>query len=208
MLKEELNTEFKKWDGIPLYDKCVKHCHAKNIYSIVLKELEENRLLRIYIAAPENELYKNNSSSNLPMSVGFHNHRYDIGLQVLKGTLTNHIVSESSEGIPYKLYGYVTGMKNGKLQKPKIKLKGQVTIKEHVTKTLFEGDYFEFRASDIHGISSKPNELVAWIILEGKPDSNYQAKLITNDQLDGDTTKSLYVKMTQQEVEDILAQVL
>lgn len=208
MLKEELNTEFIKWNGTPLYDKCVKHCHAKNIYSIVLKELEANRLLRIYIAAPQNELYRNNPSSNLAMSVGFHNHRYDIGLQVLKGSLTNHIVSESPEGVEYKLYGYETGMNKAKLQKPKIELKGEVAIKECLTKKLYEGDFFEFSASDIHSISSKPNELVAWVILEGKLDDNYEAKLITNDQLNSDTTESLYIKMTKREVDEILAQVL
>lgn len=207
MLKEELNIEFENWDGIPLYDKCVKHCHAKNVYSIVLKELEDNRLLRIYIAMPENELYKNDPSANLPMSVGFHNHRYHIGLKVLKGSLINHIVTESENGIAYGLYGYETGMNKTKLEKPKIQLKGSISIKEHIKKTLNKGDYFEFQATDIHSISTKPDELVAWIILEGKLDTRYNAKLITNDDLNDASTASLYQKMTKPEVAELLEQV-
>ena len=209
-LPQELQAHLGSWDGVPVYDKCVMDCHVKGLHSIVAKELPGGRLLRIYVATSGNQLFKNSPESRLPMAVGFHNHRYDIGLQVLVGRLTNHVVSEcGGELLPmdYRLYGYQTGLKDGVLGRPKIELRGAISIRRGRAEELREGQFAELQAREIHTISTAENEFVAWAVLEGPKDEAFKAKLITNAQLDDSVTEGLYQPASNEEVDSLLSSI-
>lgn len=203
-MKAELNTVFATWNGIPVYEKCVKDCHAKNLYSIVLKVLESGRLLRMYVALPDNELYKNDPQNDELMSIGFHNHRYDIGLQVVRGQLTNHLLREAESDVFYKKYGFETGMGKSKLRQPKIVFQNKISVKFGESKLLKSGDFLQLKAEQLHTISTPKNELVAWLILEGKRADEFIPKLISNRMLDDSSTVSLYQQMTVKEVDEVM----
>lgn len=203
-MKTELNVAFKTWNGVPIYEKCVKNCHAKNLYSIVLKELENGRLLRMYVAVPGNELFKNNPKNGEMMSVGFHNHRYDIGLQVICGQLTNHLIEEANSFLFYKKYGFETGMGESKLTQPTIVFQNNVSVKFGKFTSLQKGDFLQLKAEELHTISTPKNELVAWLVLEGELQLNFVPKLITNKVLNESSTAPFYKKPTRKEIDEII----
>jgi quercetin dioxygenase-like cupin family protein len=206
-MKNELNREFERWNGLPIYDKCVKDCHAKNLYSIVLKELENGRLLRLYVVLADNDLYKNDPNNEAKMSIGFHNHRYDIGLQVVYGQLTNQVIRKAKSDCFYKRYGFETGMGKGHLGQPKIIFKGMVAVKFASPRNLQKGDYLSLPSDVLHSISTPKNEMVAWLILEGKAKKDFSPELITNANLDDSSTENFYNRPSNLEVDAILRRI-
>lgn len=204
-MKKERNilAELEKWNGVPVYEKCVKHCHAKQVHSLVLSELEDGRLLRVFVAMEGNELYKNDYRNEEVMSVGYHNHRYDLELMVLKGSLTNYVVSKRNDGINLNSYGYQTGLQQG-IGQPRISFISSVCIGMDRVDHLFKDDQIYLEANEVHSISTSKSEFVAWIILEGEGSSNYSAELYTNDLLEESSTADLYKTITKQEVDELL----
>lgn len=207
-MKNELNTEFNSWNGVPIYEKCVKDCHAKNLYSIVLKELENGRLLRLYVVLAENDLYKNDPKNEAKMSIGFHNHRYDIGLQVVYGQLTNQVIRKAKSDCFYKRYGFETGMGKGHLEQPKIVFKGMVAVEFALPQVLQKGGFLFLSSDILHSISTPKNEMVAWLILEGEAKKDFSPKLITNATLDDSSTQKFYNRPSNLEVDAILQRIL
>lgn len=165
MNEAELNTALQNWNGIPVYEKCVKHCHAKEIQSIVLSENQDGRLLRLFYATQNHELFSNNPNNDLKMCVGFHNHRYSLGLKVIEGQLTNHLAIESPKGKRLNAYGYQSGINAGKIEQPQIKELGKVNVAFENSNQLSQGDFLSLTSTDIHTISADKGKCVAWLIL-------------------------------------------
>lgn len=157
--------------------KSRKHCHAKHVSSIVLEE-EDGQLFRAFLAWPGHCLDTNSPGGNL--TVGIHDHRYDITLSLIHGDVTNVAYSrDPGEGCHWLTkWLFQSGVKNGT---PKFEQVGGDYIRETSRETLRAGDWLLLHADTLHGIEC--SGACAWFVSEGA-EKKTETTLYTNGQID------------------------
>jgi len=170
------------------------NCHCMGLHSIMLIN-SPGQTVRLYIAPPNNELWRNdpvmNYSDTVPMSIGFHPHHCNITLNVIKGTLYNHTIGakathiESAMGVDIvrlQEYSYQSAIKEGKAKF--IRLKSQKFFKGYTT-TIHSGDSLFLSAEEMHTVFIEEKAgYTAWFVYEGKENPNHENHLFTNTEPD------------------------
>lgn len=87
------------------------HCHAENVSSIVLRS-KDGRLTRAFLAWPGHTLSDNRPGGN--MTVGIHDHRYDLSLSLICGDVQNvRYEFDDATGYPLKRWRFRSGVESG-----------------------------------------------------------------------------------------------
>lgn len=141
----------------------LKHCHCPNVSSIILKE-EAGKLKRVFLCFPDHNLWMNGQrrASDKVYSVAFHDHKYDLTLDVLTDNVWN--VSLKPGGVDsYTRYKVTSRLKEG--LPPEIKFdRAEYSLSLHMER------FSELKLSyrDIHTIYVPYKEKAAWIVEEGE----------------------------------------
>lgn len=87
------------------------HCHARNVSSIVLRS-RGGRLTRAFLAWPGHTLSENRPGCQ--MTVGIHDHRYDLSLSLVFGDVQNVMYEhDEASGVRLKRWRFRSGVENG-----------------------------------------------------------------------------------------------
>lgn len=155
-----------------------KHCHAINLSSVVLKVDSSGSLTRIFLAWPFHYLQHNIwPAPNL--TVGVHNHRYDITLTPCIGAVFNERYTYSATGDDYDEYVFVSGVKSGTFVANNI---GSRRL-EMIQSTLLT-EPLSMKADELHTVGC--NHMAAWIVQEG-PEKQKTTRLFSNKKVEVDT---------------------
>ena len=179
----------------------LRHCHVKNLYSIVLHDEPGNRL-RMFFAGPMHELWH-----NVPDCVGnsdtlaVHPHHCDVRLVKLFGDVTNYRMGivPRSEGAwhEFKYVSAITTNGPGSLTATGRRAELLVAKKETLDTT---GLYM--KAWELHTIYVQGGCRAAWLVIEGAEDPDYEPLCWSRSETHDLT--GLYEKMTAQEAANIL----
>lgn len=137
------------------------NCHIKGLHSVPIDEFN-GKLRRIFFTTPDHEMHQNGALHTL--SLGAHNHRYDITLTGLVGQPVNIIVQPNSTGGDIlKAFKYQDGEKIG--------FRG-------ITQCLIEsvqaisGAAIFMPAHQVHTVYVPPRQCAAWLVEEGETRSD------------------------------------
>ena len=81
----------------------IDNCHAKGLFSLVIKGTQFGSLKRVFIAKRKIK----------PLDVQLHNHRYGIKITPIKGIVRHHMAFESDDGGLIKHYKYKSPLNGG-----------------------------------------------------------------------------------------------
>jgi hypothetical protein len=166
----------------PLSD-CYSNCHVRGLTSIRLIDNKEAGGLRIFIAEPNHELWKNKEGAHPTMSLGYHAHRRDIVLQHIAGsTLFNmsaNISTEFAGGWSRPLFRYDTGspiinkMNGGKTSDlMTVRRSKKVYYASDIQTTALRHDSanesMALPAEQHHTVYVKPGTVCIWAVHEGR----------------------------------------
>lgn len=179
-----------------------KHCHAKNVHSIVFVNKPGQRV-RLFYAECDHDLWKNHPDlyTNESMSVGFHAHHCDLTIYALSKNVFNWNV-ETIEGLfDYDLFGV-------KKYKYESHLNGQGRFKYIDNDAVVTQEYTRLNtkevlylpANQLHTIYVPRGERAGWFVFEGKEDPNYDSVCYSNTDLSKFEFDDYYKPMTEQDV--------
>jgi hypothetical protein len=134
--------------------------HAKGLFSLVISGAEPGKLSRIFIA---NKKVK-------PLTVQYHDHRYDLTITPIKGTITHHVAEiygkvtdQSPQGLvkvvqmnKYKYHSFLNGGKG-------LSEEGSVAVKLS-DYTMAQGSQMYLSEHDIHTVSCSKGAM--WLVEE------------------------------------------
>jgi hypothetical protein len=161
-----------------------KHCHARNVSSIVLKN-DGGRLLRAFLAWPGHRLGNNSPSGSL--EVGIHDHKYDLTLSLIAGKVENVIYKQSSDG-EYLLqrWRFQSGVASGT---PYAEATTMERLEEVARFTLAHGEQNHMGANVLHDIEC--HETCGWLVQEGETRKS-ETTLYTSTSVAAIETRGLY----------------
>ena len=138
-----------------------KHCHARNVSSIVLKN-DGGRLLRAFLAWPGHGLGKNSPSGTL--EVGIHDHRYDLSLSLLAGGVENVIYKKvGDDGHMLQKWRFRSGVESGT---PHFEHLGTERLAEVSRFALKHGEITHMGDNVLHDIEC--HGACGWLVQEGE----------------------------------------
>ncbi|PHR99601.1 MAG: hypothetical protein COA78_24850 [Blastopirellula sp.] len=168
ILKERIMTkglsEFKFLmdiaDSSALMKSC-KHCHAKNVSSIVVKDVA-GVLTRVFLAWPGHELHENELYDGY-LPVGIHDHKYNLKLKRITGRVQHIEYKIGSHGPMLKHWTFASGQTTNP---PVVQPKGLYNIDEMCRRDL--DDYSTpLHYQRLHNIVCKGP--AAWLVRESEP---------------------------------------
>lgn len=145
-----------------------KHCHARNVSSIVI-ENNDGCLVRAFLAWPGHRLNTNHLDDEL--AVGIHNHRYNISLMKIAGSVRHTTYTEISGNAFYEWA--FRSVLNGETAKPE--LLGMSGLKVQTDCTL-GNDWLTISQEVLHDVSCEGP--AGWWVREGRLQTR-QTKLFT-----------------------------
>lgn len=174
--------------------KCVMHCQAKGLDSIVL--LSGPPMVRIFVAhADEHELYTNQPGSRARMSLGLHAHHCDVTLIPLSGQVFNVELTDDETG-DFKFlspYHYKSGLDGAGFFKRALRFGcSRGLVSKPITDPLF------LPAQEQHTIEVPYNKSAAWMVWEGKEDLYYEPITWSDRNLEEFDFSELYQPMTEE----------
>lgn len=146
-----------------------RHCHAKNIDSIVIQRSLQGRLTRVFLARAGHALDANECTWN----VGVHDHLYDLTLSLLGGVVTNATFEPSQfgtfSGYHHRFVSPISGSESS------VKLCGETRSQLAMTlrARLEAGVPVVMSADDLHTVGVEG--VAAWMVQEG-----FRRKVATN----------------------------
>lgn len=180
----------------------LRNCHVPNVTSLVLRERlsPQEGMVRIFYAEPNHPLqylYRVGGEFN----VAAHNHRQDLSLEVLFGTVDNWILTEREES-PKRLaeYSFNSGIL-GEMSVAILRLL-EVDITRY---SMFLGRPFDMLASHIHTVTVASRS-AAWVVREGA--LSPAPTLAYNKMGWKPSVEGLYIPMSDQELRIACSEIL
>jgi len=191
--------------------KSLKHCHCKNLHSIMLLE-HPGATIRMFVAEPGHELWKNDffnltSGRRTNQSLAFHPHHCDLTLGVFHGWINNLTAEQGPGLLEFQCDRFIY---NSQITKGKIgftKETREILNMKKIGRVIFEGESLFMPASQIHSVYVGKGEWAAWFALEGREDPNYQPVCWSNDDLENADFAGLYEPMTQEFLNYLLSNI-
>lgn len=197
-------------EGLP--DMALKNCHAFGMDSIVLRRTiaygEKTSMVRMFVAWHDvhflDQLYQDDGHYTL----GVHNHRYDLMLQPLVGTLTNYeceLDAPSDTRLRRYKFPFVSGI-GGTM---KLGTPDERSLRSSRAVDLPPGSVRLMAAPEWHTVIVKKDPALpftAWMVFEGA-DYN-ESKLVSPLRNPPLRDENLYLPMSPPRAYDIVEQVL
>jgi hypothetical protein len=184
----------------PILEASIQDCHVIGLDSIVLKARAP--MVRIYFARENHVLWRNGPySKKQTMSLGLHQHRTDITITPLFGSVNNVLTAEEETGEwlrSLQTYVYHSQITSGigsfektAASRTKWLRMERVTFPRYMHGTL------------VHSVYVPKGEWAAWLITEGAPNERYISNLLTDDlELETADLSHLYRPMTQDRIDE------
>jgi len=205
-----------KFPNVYTYQKnSLANCHAKGLYSIVLKKFEDGKLLRMFYASKEHDLWKNNYKEVGPrtqsLGLAIHSHHCDIQILGIFGRMVNiRCVVDNKKKYKkqhaLKTYKYTSSILNGK-KNAKFVAVGQENIKIKTVENINKGTAVHMNANELHTVYVEKGQEAAWLILEGIEDENYDSLCYSDDDLTKFQFEEYYKPIDVTKVAQILSKV-
>lgn len=136
-----------------------KNCHARNVSSIVVAKEPGGPLTRMFLAWPGHELDENHLGGKL--TVGIHDHKYDLRLRWLSGFVVHATYEPSDEGTELNKWRFTSGLVN---RKPQVESAGRERLTLKDFEVLAERGIF-ITHDEIHDV--RAHGPAAWLVTEG-----------------------------------------
>jgi hypothetical protein len=182
----------------PILEASIQDCHVIGLDSIVLKARAP--MVRIYFARENHVLWHNDPRRDDVMSLGLHQHRTDITITPLFGNVYNVLTGSLSMGFrkTHREYVYHSQIKEGKGGFEKLQKGCGLWV---YLESLAYPRYMH--GTLLHSVYIPKRERAAWLITEGKPNTEYSPNLLTNDEnLETADFSHLYRPMTQERMDE------
>ena len=167
-------------------ERSLMDCHAIGVDSLVLSEAP---MVRMFVTRENHTLWRNAHSH--PMSVGFHNHRTDLRLTSLSGTVYNITATPDDSGVPLRGFTWESAIRGGS---------GEFRDAGHSMGFAFASANLLWpvsqRAHVLHTVYVPRGEIAAWIVEEADEDPYYEAFCYSNADLAAFDSGSLYRSMS------------
>lgn len=190
------------------------NCHAKGVYSIGLARIMGGGMIRLYYVEDEHELNPSHFSSideTKEMQVGFHSHRNDVTLYVIKGLLRNYIYNKSlvnhERVVSMKLnaFKYHSKIIGGK---GSFEYSGDTNLAHSNNHYIFEDSSIFMSGQTIHTVSVQKGKKASWLVIEGAENRAFENKTYSNADLTKFNFDEYYQKLEWNKIKDILKEVI
>lgn len=143
--------------------KSRKHCHARNVHSIVIRERYE-KLTRVFLAMPDHPLWAN-GAAGYKYAVGIHDHQYSLQISHVFGTVMHMLYQRGKNRFAEELYEFrfKSGGCNGK---PDVEMLGKTFIMPTSIYRILGS--VTIGHDSLHTMSVPRNEPAAWMVSEGE----------------------------------------
>lgn len=184
--------------------KSVINCHVAGLDSVVF-DIEPGRVTRLFIAQTNHELWDYDTKKAI-FPISFHGHHCDLTLIPVAGYFQNIVASPCAKS-PYSsgprpstynkfIYKSKLAGKDGGFHKV-----GNQAL--HISSLIWYSangisNYLELKAQDLHTITVQRNTMAAWMVYEGKEDSDYQPYCYSQYDLSLLKPTGLYQPMTKE----------
>lgn len=184
------------------------NCHAKDLHSIMLLE-PPGHMIRLFIAMPGNELYKNENPLGKDQVIAFHPHHCDLTLHCVKGSFKNWIIREAfpddynDHCFDIGKYKFNSLILEGKEQGgftfiDKVKVK---TVSDVIYRA---GESVHMKAWEVHTVNVSHTQVTAWFVYEGEENKGYLPNAYSMADLVRQDMSELYQRPTYRDVERFL----
>ncbi len=153
------------------------NCHGIGISSIVLKKNDDGSLVRMFLAWPNHELWRNGLAGHVAFSVGPHDHMYDLRIEPLAGYVEN-LIFERGFGCPVDEYIYRSPMLKSNKGSDHLQFESKTSI-SLAHSCVLQSETFMSR-SVIHTMAVPCEQPAAWLVREGLQVKDH-THLFTND---------------------------
>ncbi len=178
------------------------NCHAHNVHSIMLLN-SPGRTIRLFVALPGHELWKNQAwyvRQGEDMSVGFHPHHCELTLQTVIGAIQNWVI-EPGDDFKLTEFKYQSYLRNGLGGFERL---GPVSMSTYSSRIYFAGESVYLPANAIHTIACSRSKLAAWLVFEGREDSDYTARCYSTSNLEDVQLEEMYQPASEDQIEELL----
>lgn len=188
------------------------NCHTKGVHSFMLVDYP-GRSIRVFYATTDHELWRNEDAllkvkNGHKMSVGLHPHHRHLTLEVIYGGLKNIIACEdkyTAHPVLLDHFEYESHILDGQMKF--IKKRENVGFVLCSNQYLDKGKSVFLDAGQLHTIAIEKGKACAWLVFEGDEDHGYINQCFSNDDLENASTEGLYIRPTEDETKDYLAQI-
>jgi len=181
-----------------MLQKSLINCHARGVDSILFDDTPGARI-RMFIAHENHELWKNHRDSD-ELSVAIHPHHCELDIDVIHGCIHNRKFTASKEehyltGRQYKKYLYKSKIKENEC---KFEYLGDAPLYAFAVDRVYayNPSRIHLDASELHTVFVNLHETAAWVVYEGKEDSEYQPICYSNTDLTKFDDSGMYQLMT------------
>ena len=181
----------------------IKNCHARGVYSILLRE---DPIERLFVTTPEHEMWAVDEH-DVPATIAFHSHHCDLRLETIRGEFAN--VTWTRAGREFRFAGYMFDSKimggDGKF------LPLGPTVyhdRAPLRQVVDAGQRVVMGASEIHSVLVPKGEVAAWLVTEADEDPNYSPIAWSTQDLTRFDAEGLYLPMTDSEALGIVESAL
>jgi len=164
-----------------ILSKSLVNCHCKGMDSLLIKE--GPGMVRMFIARPEHELWRNNPGTfGVTFSIALHRHRTDVTLMPVLGELYNVEAAMGQSDplvstVPMQSFSYASPIleKDGRggfapLDRAYLPLRLRA-------RRLLEPTHL----AALHSVYVPKGKPAAWFIFEGEPNREYNSIVYSND---------------------------
>lgn len=173
---KELIKHFVKNNPEDVGTKSLYNCHVEGLHSIMLFD-SPGKTIRLFITSiGRHTLF-------IPDVLAHHPHHCDLTLVCVKGKFENRIdfFEQDNEG-PYSKFLYKSFINTGKFGFEK--LDGKYSSYFSYVERVEEGQSVFMKANVYHTVFVPQSQYAAWLVFEGKENSNYQPLCYSKNPLE------------------------
>ncbi len=180
-----------------MVSKSLINCHVKGVDSILFDDTPSARI-RMFIARPEHELWKNNPNRAENWTAAYHPHHCGLTLQAVKGFSFINYLAKEVQGHDYNTYDTFKFEYQSKISKGDcaFKLLGEAPLAMLDIETV--DTQITLAANELHTVAVPKKIISAWTVYETKEDVDYKPICYSNHDLTQLDTSELYKPMDEQ----------
>lgn len=186
-----------------LLDKSLVNIHCSEIDSLVVKDAPF--MVRMFVARPNHELWRNNPSSSEGFSVALHPHHCDVTLIPVTGEIYNVTMGSGGDWHslkwlrPYRYISHIINPAHAGFS-PLCAQKVPVSLGlNRITGPLF------MAAESLHTVYVPRYKAAAWWVIEGKENPSHDSVVWSNADLSAFEFSNLNLPMIEERLREDLA---
>lgn len=181
-----------------ILEKSLANCHCRGLDSLVIKDAP--RMVRVFVARRDHELYHNHPFRTMPLSIAVHRHHCDVTLMPIAGEPFNVALGSSSP--------FAGRLRAFRYSSPILGEGRFGAVDETVSRSLvidpMSGPLF-LRADEMHTVYVPKGETAAWMVWEGDESDEYDPVVYSDAHLENFDFSGINQPMTEARLREDLA---